>query len=852
MSLLKFELKKIWRQRKLIWLLAIVLLFIGWSFYQNKIEQDLMGKEAEEKILPIVLKADQLYAQLMPLERENRLSAEQVIQFDSLNNMATATFQWKSAIYGKRWDEIPLVENAFFTYLAKYEEAGGAFTALEGIEREKAIEKNAYLVEHHLPYANETNPVSPALQMSKITPVLLGPAGLLLLVLLFGNAYTSEKEQQTLLTLRTQPLRRGTLMLAKYAGLLVVMVFFLASIAIGGWVIPVSFGDTFNDLLYPQFLEMGDSFTIIPVWRHLLNVATLFLGAGTFLFALLLLISTQLKSSFSTIMLTGFLTMIGIVLTDALPITQTPWNPFQLFRPDRFLTEMPVHPIWLYAVSAILWSVALLTGAIFLREGERGLFKTAEELKPYKKGKTKHLRSVWNNSLFEWRKSRRRGLVGQSLLVLSIAAIVGYFYFAEQVKEKENEALEGLASIVEETENETGLIAYYMEAIEEVKKQVAEANARGEDGDFIYGHNIEYIQGNMDVAREEAALAERALKGYENKDWTPLYDYQLFNDRRYLESLMEFKKHNYSPTSIFGYETAIAQKEWMKKHNIQPVFAGTYIPNIHDQWKEENRKEKKLNEMANRKEDHSGLFSLYMYFRDYLYFIPLLLFLLLVGAGFSGERGKRPTLHLLETLPITKRSLFLGKFLFSSVIAIGSAIGIFLFAVLVGTLLNRFGDWMYPVLHYHSRQEFQSFDFTGQRAFEGGYHFMPLGEYLLKALLLYVGIALFLSVLTNVLGVFIRQPLVVYALTGLISVTGYLLSWKMDDFAQFSPFLYLNIPKIVNGEIMTLLNNPAISVYMGCGMLLGATVILLGVTYIGLSFEKRFVKERKTVTARVS
>ena len=149
-----------------------------------------------------------------------------------------------------------------------------------------------------------------------------------------------------------------------------------------------------------------------------------------------------------------------------------------------------------------------------------------------------------------------------------------------------------------------------------------------------------------------------------SRSWAPFYDYQLFNDRRYLESLIEMKKHNYSPYTIFGYETAIAQKEWMKEHDIQPVFAGTYIPNIHDQWKEENRKEKKWNEQRNRKVDHSGLFSLYMYFRDYLYFIPLLLFLILVGAGFSGERGKRPTLHLLgdiadhEAVPFPWESAF--------------------------------------------------------------------------------------------------------------------------------------------------------------------------------------------------
>ncbi|WP_252504857.1 ABC transporter permease subunit [Sporosarcina sp. Marseille-Q4943] len=848
MSLLKFELKKIWRQKKFVWLLVIVLLTVGWFFYQNKIEQDLMSKEAEEKILQVVLKVDQLYAQLLPLNRENKLTEVQAEQFDILNNMATVTFQWKSAIYGKRWDEIPLVENEFYSLLEKYENTGGLFTALEGVEREKAIDKNAYLVKRDLPYANETDPVSPALQMSETTPILLGPAGLLLLLLLFGNAYTSEKEQQTLLMLRTQSLRRRELLLAKYAGLLTVTFFYLVFVAIGGWLIPVIFGDTFNDLLYPKFLETGDSFAIIPIWQHLVNLTTLFVAAGAVLFAVLLFIGTQLRSSFSTIMLTGFLTMIGAVLTDALPIIQTPWNPFQLFRAERFLTEMPTDPIWLYAVAAILWSGLLLVATIFLREGERGLFKAAEELKPYHKGKMTHLRSVLNNSLFEWRKSKRRGLVRQSLIVLFIAAIVGYFYFAEQAKEKETEALERLASIVEDAENETGLISYFMEAIEEMEKQVAEANARGEDGDFIFGHNIEYFNEYIDAAREEAALAGRALEAYENKDWTPLYEYQLFNDHRYLESLKEAKKHNYDPLTIFGYETAIAQKEWMKKHHIQPVFAGTYIPNIHDQWKEEHRKEKKWNEQANRKVDHSGLFSLFMYFRDYLYFIPLILFLILVGAGLSGERGKRPTLQLLETLPITKRSLFLGKVLFSSVVAIGSAIGIFLFAVLVGTVFNRFGDWMYPVLHYHSRKEFQSFDFTGQRAFEGGYHFMPLGEYLLKSLLLYVCIALFLLALTNVLGLFIRQPLVVYALTGLIGVSGYLLSWKLDDFAQYSPFLYVNIPKIVNGEILTLLNNPAISVYMGCAMLLGATVFLLGVAYLGLSFEKRFVKKGRAVT----
>lgn len=847
MNLLKFELKKIWRQKKLIWLLVFVLLCVGWVFYQNNIEQDLMAKEAEENLWPIALKTDQLYTKLLPLERENRLTEAEAKQFDSLNNMLTDIFQWKSAIYGKRWKEIPGIENEFLSNLAKYEEAGGTFTTLEGVARKKAIEKNAYLVEHNLPYANETNPISPVLQMSKIAPILLGPAGLLVLILLFGNTYMAEKEQQTMLTLRTQPLNRWRILLAKYVSLVVVLVFFLTVVAIAGWTIPTVFGEVFNDLLYPLLLETGDTFVIIPAWRYLMNVSILFLGAGIFLFALLLLIGTQLKSSFSTIMLTGFISMIGVMLTDTVTAMQTPWNPFQFFRASRFLTEIPDHPIGLYVVSAMLWSFALLAITIFLSEGNRGLSKTTVELKPYDKGNTNARRSVGNNGLFEWRKSRRRGLVRQSLIVISLAVVIGYFFFAEQVKLKENEALEGLASFVEETDAGTGIIAYYMETIEEMEKLVVEANANGEDGEFIYGHTIESFNESIAEVREEASLAERVLDDYEKQEWALFYDYHLFNDHKSLESLKEVKEHNYSPYSIFGYVTAIAQKEWMKEYAIQPVFAGTYIPNIHDQWKEEHRKEKKWNEQMNRKVDHSGLFMLYMYFRDYLYFIPLIIFLFLVGAGFASERGKRPTLRLLETLPMTRRSLFFGKMLFSSLVAVGSGVGVFLLAVLVGTVFNRFGDWMYPVLHYHSKKEVQSFDYTGLRAFEGGYHFMPLGEYLLKALLLFVCITLFLLALTNVFGLFIRQPLLVYVLAGLVSIAGYLLSWKLNDFAPFSPFLYVNVPKIVNGEILTLLNNPAISVYLGCAILLCATAVLLVVAYVALSFQVRFAKKVDSV-----
>ena len=52
MSLLKFELKKIWRQKKLIWLLVVVLLGVGGVFNQNFSKQETMKERYSEMIRP--------------------------------------------------------------------------------------------------------------------------------------------------------------------------------------------------------------------------------------------------------------------------------------------------------------------------------------------------------------------------------------------------------------------------------------------------------------------------------------------------------------------------------------------------------------------------------------------------------------------------------------------------------------------------------------------------------------------------------------------------------------------------------------------------------------------------------
>ena len=142
-------------------------------------------------------------------------------------DLGTIIFRWKGAIHSEDWEAIPTIEQEFLKSVEAFEEAEGGFSSLYGLEREKVIQKNEWLLEHDLPYMYDEFPLAPALVLKQSVDLLLSVGAILFLVLFFGNAMTAEKEQQTWLTLKTQPIPRRQRILMKYAGMLFVMLVFL-------------------------------------------------------------------------------------------------------------------------------------------------------------------------------------------------------------------------------------------------------------------------------------------------------------------------------------------------------------------------------------------------------------------------------------------------------------------------------------------------------------------------------------------------------------------------------------------------------------------------------------------------
>src|SRR5699024_2055336 len=135
-------------------------------------------------------------------------------------------------------------------------------------------------------------------------------------------------------------------------------------------------------------------------------------------------------------------------------------------------------------------------------------------------------------------------------------------------------------------------------------------------------------------------------------------------------------------------DASIAEKHWLIEHNIQPGFAGEVIPTIHHYWGGQVIEQKEW-EAENRTIDHSGRFSLYMYYDGLFYLIPVILFLFLLGGGFASERGKNPTIQLLKTEPLTERHIFTGKVINAGWITVVSTLAITSLIIFLGTIFNK-------------------------------------------------------------------------------------------------------------------------------------------------------------------
>lgn len=814
MNIFFFELKKIWKQKKLIWLFLIIILVTSFLYIQNYREYDGMSDRAISSISNVRTEISAGLLQLIDKRKDESLTPHEEAIFPHLEEMSSEIIDWYSTIHNKRWSEYPYSERDFLQSLTTYLNAGGEFHSLTGTDLEVAIAKNEWMIENQLEYEDETYPLSFSLFLNQVSKLLFSFVGIVLLLLFFGQTISTEKEQNTWATLRTQPIQNWQLVIGKFLSLTVVICLFIIGVIGFTYILTYFFSPVEHQFLFPQMLFEDDALMIIPVQEMLIRAIVLFICAMLITFSLVFLISKWFHHTFTVYLYLIPLLAIGIILTELLPALQTVFNPFHFYQFDLILSEFPSRTDWLYPLLAVIWSGLFIFFAIILREKEIKLFSSEAIKKPFRDRLTSIRKGLtWHSFTFEWRKLIRKGLFQQSVVLMLILLVGGYFALTEISTTKEREYV---TQLEQELDDYNENLSFFYERLTMREEQENEGMIVGDIDDL--NESIQLFEKNLEQT-------QKGIESYEIGDWQSFYQFQLYKNELYRgdydSGTVRFTLDKFD----FMLDVSIAEKHWLMEHQIEPVFPGELRITMHDDPSEPDFI---TAPSKNRKYDSSGLYSIYHYFENYLYVIPTILMLFLVGGGFAFERGKKRTLQLLQTQPIKAQQIFLGKTFSAIAISFVTTIGLILLILLIGTIFNRFGDWYYPALHHDPLKVSTATDYEGivSSFINHGFHFIPLGHYLIYNIILIVLLVVFVVLLANFLSVFIKHSFSVFVSTVLIIVGGFILSKEFVSITVFSPFTYFDVIRVTNGEIATLLNNPSIN-WMTGSIVLFVSIILL-------------------------
>lgn len=834
--LLKFEILKAYRQKKLLVIFLLLLLVVGGLFYRNTLIQEELGKMAMEEVLPHTDTG-------VALQKDYDMKVEEVgmtpsVQegYDNMKAMNTAIREWESAIHYKRWDDIPLFKKQFYETILQQNSYGFPYGDLQGVELEKEVELTNRLVELELPYGEDIYPLSTSNFMYATSSSFLGLYGILLLVLLFGDTVTSEFQHNTIRTLNTQTLTQFRILGSKLGLMMAISIFVWIGMGTLSFAAAFLFGTT-GSFQYPVIQLTENSFTIIPIYQAIVQHGLLFLMVLLFVFCLLLFVSVIMRKLFSTLVVLLLIMITGIFTEAQFPILQTKWNPFFYFQIEKIIERPYVIGGYPSLSILVIYSFILFILCWYFVRKNVSFIKEEPVVKPYARGEVNQS-NTRANLIFEWRKLKRQNAIMPLLVILVLLIGGGFFYFnfTKELKERDEVTLlnDFDYTIIAETEEKINNAEQFLSSIrgrkeplsEEEKKQrdISEADVRG------YKPSLNYWK----IIYEDNRKTKQA---WNEGNWSAFYTEYIKNikwqggDSSFCPGVqfMDITPTERVGLANFSYKSTVRELELLAERELRPVFPlRSANMTMYDRFP--NPVDRLENTRWRKKVDSSGLFYLYLFYSDNLYIGLLLLLVFLFSAGFAAERGKKNTLSFLLTQPVKKRTIYFSKFGTPAGVTTALAICAVLMIVLIGTIGNRFGDWNFPILFYDAERVTAQEDYSGIMAQEGGFHFIDLGTYVTESTYLLVGVLLLSMALVLFISIFIQHQAFVLMIGAVLAIAGISLKGNesIASYAHLSPFTYMEVSKITNGELATLLNNSSITSTTGILVLLLWTSLLFG------------------------
>ena len=421
---------------------------------------------------------------------------------------------------------------------------------------------------------------------------------------------------------------------------------------------------------------------------------------------------------------------------------------------------------------------------------------------------------------FEWKKLTKQKMIWATVL-LSFLAAIGLYFFNYSVAEKIHE--NHIASVENAKQ-------YFETELENEEIELKKLVERGE------ADKIKASEEKIEQYNNAILLRELSLKNYIKGNWQNYFQ----EDIEYLEEVVSGNAGlavEGQNVRTFTIRASKEETEWLMEHKLEPVAHRTHFyflhPTIYDEF---TGKALEAWKKLTKRYGETGLSYLYQMMSNYYLTIAILIGLFIFGNTISAEsRGKKRGLHFFFVQPVSKIRLFIAKYI-SGLLHLVGFILLIVAAPLVSSLFTKgIGSLQYPVLFYEGAIP-NSFDpqYTKLSAENDSFHFIPMGEYFLQAIGLALVLAFFLYSLYLFISFLVKSPTMNLMIVGGLAFGGLTLLPS----SPYNPFTYVDIHRVLNGEIAAISINPAIHFQNGIILLLVLGFLLAVINLLVFRFKR--------------
>ncbi|MDO5016004.1 MAG: hypothetical protein Q4E09_03245 [Eubacteriales bacterium] len=608
----------------------------------------------------------------------------------------------------------------------------------------------------------------------------------------------------------------------------------------------------------------------MPGW-HLTNVGFLLRAICDFflrlslILALAMLISIAISTSTSTGILFSLLFFFWRYATTQLVTLQKQWNPLYFQYLSRFLGERSIatNDNWVvtgYNITppislSTLWlpilaiTMLLLALTVCLHPVKATCVRLTENTMSARERKLSQgfLSAIY----FEWRKLDELLRFRQALItIFAIGFAFSGMLLVKDASSSEVVHWEKQLNALEEDQ-----LANKLE-IEEIESKLDAGGKPKERKELkerkqLLTMYLRYIKSRQDEIsmKRDAYLAGDSKTFYNseikslNEDFGKLDEYSYAGDSPYV---------NGDFPSNFSYEVNLERNQLLAQREIPPFLASTEIFTIYDEMKDSLQERER--DLLFQTTDHSALglaYRLNHYYRFDLIIIAIVM--VSCGAGYAIEEQKASGLCWMYTLPQSRGSLALRKYIASLVRAAQYMLTLFMPILLLGFLSSGWGRNDFPVLRYLKPIA----DAQYGTNFAGQYEFFNRGSHMVEMLIMLFAVVLFLMAFSLLLSTFAVK--IINLLTGniFLLLAAYAANLELAaitiqnassakvirEISSYLPFVYLDAERIVSGELLARTGNLSLTTERGVWVCLAWSLFFLLLTVLRVNCQRVTVKK---------